>query len=197
MPEIMKCFFKTLWGEIMRKEDIDIREWIIAGIFIAVGVLLPMLFHSVGIAGQIFLPMHIPVLIAGFLISPIPALLVGVITPLLSSILTGMPLLFPIAVIMMIELGVYGALSSVLTRSFKWKKLQVLFVSMTMGRIAAGLTVYALIQLFGIKMNALLFIKGAILTGLPGIAMQILLIPMIVRKIRPFLNMNKYREQKI
>lgn len=181
----------------MKKNRMEVKEWVIASFFVALGIMLPMLFHTVGIAGPIFLPMHIPVLIAGFILSPWLALFVGIIIPLLSSVLTGMPILFPMAVVMMFELGAYGFIVSLISRSTKWNIILTLLSSMIVGRIVAGMTVFILVQGFGIKMNALMFVKGSIITGLPGIALQIVLIPVLVSRIKLFYNVNKYKEQEI
>ena len=64
-----------------------------AGLFIAMGILLPQLFHLSGLpqSGSIFLPMHIPVLFAGFILGPLYGALIGVLLPIISAILTGMP----------------------------------------------------------------------------------------------------------
>ena len=71
------------------------RQLTVSGFFIALGLILPMLFHLAGGMGVVFLPMHLPVLLAGFFLGPRFGLLVGIITPLLSSLLTGMPPLLP------------------------------------------------------------------------------------------------------
>lgn len=63
-----------------------------------------MAFHLIGMTGPITLPMHIPVLIGGLLLSPL-ALLLGIVTPVVSSLLTGMPVIYPMAIIMAFELG--------------------------------------------------------------------------------------------
>ena len=72
----------------------NIREIVMGGFFIALGVVMPMAFHALNL-GKVFLPMHIPVLLSGFFAGPIIGLLVGLITPLLNSVLTGMPPFMP------------------------------------------------------------------------------------------------------
>ncbi len=76
----------------------------LSALLIAIGVILPMLTHYIA-AGNIILPMHIPVLVAGLILKPRYALIVGAMTPIISSILTGMPPLFPILPIMVFELS--------------------------------------------------------------------------------------------
>lgn len=161
-------------------KNLRTREIILAGLFLAIGILLPMLFHTVGIMGKIFLPMHIPVLIAGYLLNPLTAFILGFITPLLSSVLTGMPILFPMAIIMAFELACYGFFVSLMRRELKLSVITSLIISMIMGRIVAFLVIFIMSNFFGIKLNPLLFIKGGIITGLPGIVVQIIFVPTVI-----------------
>jgi len=167
------------------------NELITASFILALGVLFPLIFHIFGIAGPIFLPMHVPVFIAGVLLVPELAILVGVLSPFLSSLLTGMPLLFPIAIIMMFELGAYGWLTSKLIRSYHQKVITSLVIAMVCGRALAALIAYLLVRLFQIELNPLLYIKGAIITGLPGILLQLILLPVLVRAIQK-MTLNRY-----
>ncbi len=162
------------------------KSLVYAGFFIALGVLLPLPFHITGIAGTIFLPMHIPVLIGGFYLGGLYGLLIGLVTPLLSHMATGMPPLapVPIAVIMAFELGAYGLLAGFLYQKIG-KIWYALIGSMIGGRLVAGLTVWSLIILFGFHQldYPLAFITGAVATGVPGIALQLLLVPLIVSRL--------------
>lgn len=160
------------------------KEVLLSGLLLATGILLPIVFHMFSLTGPITLPMHIPVLIGGFLLSPQYALPLGILTPIISGLLTGMPVMFPMAVIMAFELGVYGLTASLATRKFNLSVIPSLIISMITGRIAAGLTVAALVQLFSIKMNPIMFIKGAVITGLPGIIIQLLFIPELIYSIK-------------
>lgn len=166
----------------------SLREWILGALFIAIGILLPILFHQIPGGGPMILPMHIPVFMAGLFLSPVVALLVGALTPLLSSLMTGMPPMFPMMVIMIFELAVYGFLTALLLK--KTKNIWISLLSaMVAGRIMAGLVVFVLASFFGLKMKPLLFIQGAILKGLPGIVIQLILIPLcyflLVKRVKP------------
>lgn len=163
------------------------KELVSGGLLLAIGILLPMIFHSFGMMGPVFLPMHIPVLIGGLILSPYLALVLGIATPIISGVLTGMPPMFPMAVIMAFELGAYGIIASLATRKFKLSSIPSLIISMIGGRIVAGLTVAALVQLFGIKMNPIAFVKGAVITGLPGIIIQIIIIPSLMYALKGFI----------
>lgn len=166
---------------------ITTKELVLSGLLLASGIILPMIFHMFSLTGPIALPMHIPVLIGGFLLSPQIALALGIITPVISGLLTGMPVMFPMGVIMAIELGFYGLTASLATRKFKLSVIPSLIISMIAGRIAAGFTVAALVQLFGVKMNPIMFVKGAILTGLPGIIIQLIFIPALIYAIKSYI----------
>ena len=153
-----------------------------SSVLVALGVLLPVAFHMVGAAGSIFLPMHIPALLAGFLLGPYCGFCVGLFSPLISGLSTGMP---PIAVlpIMAVELSVYGAIGGWLYRNLKLSIWLSLIAAMTAGRLAAAISAFALVKLFGVKINPFVFITGAVLTGLPGITAQLMLVPLLVRRL--------------
>ena len=72
------------------------KRLVMTALFIALGTIVPQAFHMLGLGpSQVFLPMHLPVMICGSLLGPIAGLICGLITPLLSSVLTGMPPLMP------------------------------------------------------------------------------------------------------
>lgn len=80
-----------------------------AGLLIALGILIPFVTgHAFGVQGTVLLPMHFTVLLAGFLLGPFWGAVIGVLTPLISSVLTGMPPAFPMLPLMIGELGTYG-----------------------------------------------------------------------------------------
>ena len=161
------------------------REMITSALMIALGLILPLIFHMFG-AGSVFLPMHIPILIGGFFAGVPFAMAAGMITPFLSSIFTSMPPLFPIMPIMVVELGVYGTVASLLYRKLKLNVVIALLGSMVAGRIAAGLSVWVLAIFFSVKFKPIAFVTGAISTGLPGIIIQILVVPVIVTIIKEY-----------
>lgn len=160
-----------------------VKRLVIAGLLLAMGIIIPMIFHTTGIAGTIFLPMHIPVLLGGFLLPPVLALLLGMLTPLLNSLITQMPPLFPMAVIMIFELGIYGLVASVLYRKLRLPSILALIISMIAGRIMGGVVVFVLAAFFAIQMDPMVFIIGGITTGLPGIIIQLVLVPTLIYSI--------------
>lgn len=156
----------------------------VSGMLLAVGIILPFVTaHGIGIPGTVLLPMHIPVLLCGFLCGPVYGLLLGLILPIISSILTGMPSIYPMAPIMTLELMTYGLISGILSTKTKICKKRIglyitLIIAMICGRIIYGVTFAILMSLSG-SLKALT-VWSAIVTGMPGILVQILLIPVIV-----------------
>ena len=78
----------------MTKSKFNTKQLVLAALCVALGVVLPVAFHSIPNAGSVLLPMHIPVLLCGLVCGPVYGLLSGILTPLLSSMITGMPASF-------------------------------------------------------------------------------------------------------
>ena len=95
------------------------KNIVLSGLFVAFGLILPMIFHQFSMGGPAFLPMHIPVLIGTMLLGPSSGFLIGMVTPVLSSVLTGMPPTFPMLPIMFFELAVYGLIAGYLYKTLK------------------------------------------------------------------------------
>lgn len=156
------------------------RDITLSGLFIALGLVLPMLSHMIA-AGNVLLPMHIPILIAGFCLSLPCAAAVGIITPILSSLLTGMPLLFPVLPYMAFELLTYAVVANILYRKFKLNSYVSLIISMVAGRIVSSFVVWILASFFTAKLpSPLIFLSGIVMKGAPGIILQILIIPPVI-----------------
>lgn len=166
------------------------KKLVTAALLLAIGVIIPSIFHLTGLPGPVLLPMHIPVLIGGFLLPPSLALLLGMLTPLLNTFITGMPFFFPIAIIMVFELGAYALVASLLYRVLKVPTLLSLIISMVVGRIVAGITIFILSAFFTIQLDPILFVKGAVIAGIPGIIVQIILVPTIVYAIVKYTTIN-------
>ncbi len=152
-------------------------------LLIAVGVLLPMIFHQIGIAGKIFLPMHFPVIIAGFLFGPLSGVLVGFFSPVLSFLLTGMPP-FPTVLAMVPELMVYGAVSGWLHKRLKLNVWIALPLAIVAGRVVYGLAWWPMFHILNLPVTPLVAVTIGVTTGSPGIIGQLVLIPLLVRGIK-------------
>lgn len=161
-----------------------------AGMLMAAGLLLPFAFaHGLGIQGTVLLPMHIPVLLAGFLCGPLYGALCGLLIPAMNTLLTGMPAAFPMLPIMTAELTTYGLVGGLLfwktpLGGKKFGVLPTLAAAMLCGRVSYWAMFEALAAAFG-ELKALPVLAAAT-TGLPGIVIQFLLIPAIVEALRRF-----------
>ena len=146
---------------------------------IALGVVLPRAFHAIPNAGSVMLPMHIPVLLCGLICSWQYGLACGILTPVLSHLITGMP---PMAYLppMIVELAVYGLLAGILVHVIKTKNFLLntytsLLIAMIGGRICYGI-VNALIFRAG-KYSMQIWLTSGFVTALPGIVIQLIVIP--------------------
>ena len=158
---------------------------------IAAAVLLPQLFHAIGAVsgtgaalGSALLPMHIPVLLAGYICGSAAGLAAGVLSPVVSFCITGMPAaaLLPF---MIIELGVYGLASGLLSRTKLHAFVQLLLTQLA-GRAARALAVLAAIYLFGNTQLAADSAYAFITAGLYGILLQWALIPLLGERVKGF-----------
>jgi len=157
------------------------KQLVYSALFIALGVVIPIAFHFFNMGGKVFLPMHIPVLIAGLLLNPLYAFLVGLITPLLSSVLTQMPPVMPMLPIMMVELATYALVASIMRVKYKKSIIISLIIAMILGRVMAGLTVFLMANLFAVKIaGPIEFVSAGVVTGAIGILIQLIFIPAIV-----------------
>lgn len=157
---------------------------------LALGIILPQAFHMIPNAGNIFLPMHIPVLICGFICGPFYGLTVGIITPCLSHIIFSMPPAMMLGQ-MIVELGVYGLCTGLLNQIITinnelLKYYLVLIISMVVGRITYGICNALLFKAGNYSLS--IWLSAAFIKGLPGIIIQLVLIPTIVKTIKKLLN---------
>lgn len=151
------------------------RDLTVTGILIAMGLILPTIFHTFNMGGQVFLPMHIPVLLCGLLVGSKYGLLSGLLTPLLSSVLTGMPPLFPMAFTMSIELAAYGFVGGFLKK--KTNVYVALIGAQIIGRFIGALGSFIVFGLAGKPFAFSTYMTGVFVTALPGIILQIILVP--------------------
>lgn len=159
-----------------------VKKSVLTAICIALCIVLPMAFHMIPNAGSIFCPMHIPVLLCGLICGPISGLLCGLIAPFLSSVFTQMP---PFAILpsMMVELAIYGLFSGLTLRLVHtgrlYRDLYISLISALLaGRILGGIA-KALIFAAG-EYSVTAWATGYFITCLPGIIIQLALIPPIV-----------------
>lgn len=153
---------------------------------LALCLLLPFLTGQIPQIGSALCPMHLPVLLAGFLCGPWWALVTGLTAPLLRNLLFSMPPLLT-AIAMSFELGTYGVVSGLLYRRLP-KNLAGIYISlitaMITGRIIWGIVRVAMTGMAGEAFTWAMFLAGAFTTAIPGIIIQLILIPVLVTAIR-------------
>ena len=157
------------------------RSLALAGLLIAAGIVAGIIFHALGIGGQIALPLHYPALLAGLLLGWKWGFAVGLIVPVLSALLTGMPPLIPSAILMVPELAVYGACCGLLRKLIGI--YPALITSLIFGRVAWGIAAWVLIPLLGLEIPVIAAVIAAIVKGLPGIVGQLILVPLMVSRL--------------
>ncbi len=187
-----------------------VRRLVIAGMLVALGVLIPQIFHAVPGFGKIYLPMHIPVILCGMICGPWYGIAAGIITPLLSSLIFGMPVMYPMCVTMMLELATYGVVSGLLSAApslydiehggtprhtkrlsakiFASPRLNIfvsLIAAMLAGRAVSGIANYILlVGIGGGEYTWKMFLAGAFVMAWPGIVIQFIVIPAVMLSTR-------------
>ena len=164
-----------------------IRRMVTTAVCLALCMVLPFLTGQIPQIGSALSPMHIPVLLAGFLCGPWWAMAVGAVAPLLRFALFGMPPLFPTGTAMCFELAAYGLVSGILCRKLPKKAVNVylaLIAAMLAGRLVWGIVMVVLMGLSGSAFTWAAFMAGAFVNAVPGIIVHILLIPIIVLALR-------------
>lgn len=158
-----------------------------SALYLSLAVVLPIAFHQFGLGGRVFLPMHLPVLLAGFLAGPVSGLVVGLLAPGLSSLLTGMPPTDRI-LLMAMELAMYGFVAGITYRRLRLNLYIALVVAMIVGRLMFGLGLFLLGLFMNIPYTASAFFStgGALLVGWPGALAQLILIPIIVASVKRY-----------
>ena len=176
----------------MTKSSLQITKICLAALFLALGWLMPFLTGQIESFGNMLLPMHIPVMLCGFILGPLYGALIGFITPLTRSLIFGMPPILPTALAMSFELLTYGFLSGALFILFSKyiKKLPTiasiyisLISAMLIGRCVWGLFYF----LFNFAVadaqpfTGIFFLTEAFVNAWPGIIVQLILIPAIIQ----------------
>ncbi len=164
-------------------KDGQTRKLVISALCVALAFLLPFLTGQIPQIGSMLSPMHIPVLLCGLLCGWPWGLAVGFVSPLLRSLILGMPPLMPMATAMAFEMAAYGLVSGLIYAALGRKKRNIyiaLIAAMLVGRAVFGLAMLALMGLTGGSYTFAAFLSGAFIKAWPGIILHILIIPPIV-----------------
>ena len=185
----------------------------LAALFLALGLVLPTITGNIPQYGSMFLPMHLPVILAGFVLGPWYGLVLGAATPLLRSVFFGMPPIFPTALSMSFELAAYGFTSGFLFYLIyrKFKKINIygnifisLISSLIVGRLVYGLAMWILMLCnSSVQFNGTIYINGILLNAWPGILIQLVLVPSLViilykaKLLQPYLEPIAKKHEKV
>ncbi len=167
-----------------------LKKLVLAALFLALAYVLPFFTGQVPQIGKMLCPMHFPVLLCGFLCGPAWGLAVGFLAPLSRSLFLGMPQLFPSALCMAFELAGYGLVAGLLYRRLPGKRGGVypaLLSAMVAGRLLWGAAMFLCLGVQGTAFPLSAFLAGAVGNALPGIVLQLILIPPLLRGIERLL----------
>lgn len=186
----------------MSKNSVQINKLCLGAMFVALGWLMPFITGQIPEIGNMLCPMHIPVMIAGFVLGPWYGAFIGFIVPITRSIIFGTPPLYPLAVGMMFELATYGLICGLsfrlLHKHTKIPDIANIYISlilaMIFGRVVWGVT-RAICGLFPNNyFTWTMFLSGAFVLAWPGILIQIFLIPAIILTLYRAKLLDKYLE---
>lgn len=160
------------------------QNFVLAAMFMALGLVLPFLTGQIQQIGNMLLPMHLPVLVCGLICGWQYGAVVGFVLPLLRFVLFGMPPIYPMGVSMAFELAAYGFLVGWLYSHSRWQCIislyRCLLAAMVGGRLVWGAVRVLLSGVAGQAFTWEMFLSGALLTAIPGIVLQLTLIPALM-----------------
>ena len=161
-----------------------LRRLVLSAMFMAIGLVLPFFTGQIQQIGNMLLPMHIPVLLCGLICGWQYGALIGAILPLLRFALFSMPVLYPNGLAMSVELCIYGLAIGFIYGMFKKQGLIPVYISlivaMILGRVVWGGSMTVLLSMKDNVFTASAFLAGAVLNAIPGLILQLLLIPAIM-----------------
>ena len=162
--------------------SLPLRRLTYSAVFLALALVLPFLTGQIPEIGSMLCPMHLPVLLCGFVCGWSWGLGVGLAAPLLRTLLFGMPPVYT-AIAMAFELAAYGAVSGALYHCLPKKKASIyaaLLIAMVAGRVVWGVVRFCMAGLQHSTFSFAAFLSGAVTAAIPGIVLQIVLIPLLV-----------------
>lgn len=161
-----------------------IQKLVLSAMFLGLGLVLPFFTGQIPQIGSMLLPMHLPVILCGFICGWKYGFVVGAVTPVLRSVVFGMPPMYPTAIAMAFELAAYGFLVGFLFQNARWQCLKSLYrcliISMLGGRAVWGFVMTVILGLGENGFTLTAFLTGAFLNAIPGIIAQLILVPAIM-----------------
>ena len=165
-------------------KNTKIKNIVLAALFLSIGFVLPLFTSQIKEIGDTLLPMHLPVMLCGLICGWKYGAVVGLMLPFLRSAVFSMPPLYPNAVWMAAELMTYGLVIGLIYCVLRRKNLLSVYVSlisaMLLGRVVWGIAKAVLLGAADKAFTFPMFIAGGFVDALPGIALQLVLIPAII-----------------
>ncbi len=184
--------------KIKHKTKKAIINLVLSAMFVAIGVVLPFLTGQIQQIGNMLLPMHIPVFLCGLICGWQYGLAVGLILPIFRSLLFSMPPIYPNAIAMAVELAVYGLVVGLIYSRLRKQNVLTVYASMIpamlIGRAVWAVAEIILLGISGEAFTWQMFISGAFVTAVPGIILQLVLIPLIMSALN-FSGVLKYKNE--
>ena len=161
-----------------------LKKNVLSALFLALGLVLPFFTGLIPQIGKMLLPMHIPAMLCGFICGPVYGLIVGALMPLCRSAWFHMPQLYPTAIAMAFELGAYGFISGAVFKLRKTKGAASVYIALLLailgGRVVWGIVMAVLLATQSTAFTFSMFAGSAFTTALPGIILQLILIPAVM-----------------
>lgn len=161
-----------------------VKNLTLSAMFLATGLVLPLLTGQIQQIGNMLLPMHLPVFLCALVCGWKYGLPMAFVLPILRSVIFGMPPMYPTAIAMAFELATYALVAGFLYEKSPWQCTRALYrcmlIALVAGRVTWGSVQVALLSLCGNMFTVQAFIGGALLNAIPGIILQLILVPTIM-----------------
>ena len=185
-------------NEFIIKNRNAIRRLTLSAMFLAIGIILPFFTGQIQHVGNMLLPMHLPVFLCGMICGWRYGGAVGLILPLLRSLLFGMPPMYPNAVGMAVELEVYGIVAGFIYGKLKRQSPLTVYIAlipaMLIGRAVWGVSQIILLNVRQDAFTWQMFTAGAFFNAIPGIIIQLILIPSVMAVLH-YTGVMKFRKE--
>ena len=162
----------------------ELIRLVLGAMFLCLGLLLPFLTGQIPQVGKMLLPMHIPVILCGFICGWRYGACVGFIAPILRGVIFTNPVFFPTGLIMAFELAAYGFFAGFVFNLFKKRNMGKVYISLILSMLA-GRIVKCIVQFIVLGFTDEGFVFGAYIAGaftnaIPGMILQIIIIPLVM-----------------
>ena len=161
----------------------NVKKLTVTAFMLALGLVLPFLTGQIQSIGSMLLPMHLPVFLCALICGWEFGVPMAFILPLLRSFMFGIPPMYPTALAMAFELATYAFVAGLLYKKSKQSILSLyvaMIAAMVAGRAVWGVCMMILLGVKGNTFTLSAFLSGALLNAIPGIILQLILIPVIM-----------------